>query len=269
MAFVIGLVASVQLMVWKHLSGHWYPGIRLFDVGIMKSSVIFAWYPWTFTHLKDLWIGSDWGILWLSPTLWMAAPGAWLIWRHSGASKLLFFLVFPTAVSFLIASNWPSHGGDYGNRYLIPTWLLWGLLIAESLRFARTKGRACWNTTLGLSLGLLALSLLLLSVFKSNAGTLTLHVGPTVYGLPSDWVNPTYAREAYHEIFRHPVHSLETLASAPAGYMASRVLTIESLNSYFTKHTPPPFSFWMVLILGGTFGLLFIRRLALKASHGL
>ena len=39
-------------------------------------------------------------------------------------------------------------------------------------------------------------SITLLSLFKSNADTLTLHIGPTKYGLPSDWINNEFVRYA-------------------------------------------------------------------------
>jgi hypothetical protein len=271
-----GLAACLQLVVWKTLTGSFYPGPAMFDLGIVKSSVLFAAFPWTLRHLADLFFGKDWGVFLLAPFLLLVVV---LSLGHAlGRPRLVPRLVLTLPAFFIcwIAANWPSHGGEYGNRYLISIWILLGFLCAEVLDRLQA---ARWPRRIFLAAGAVSLlySLTALSLFKSNSDTLTLHVGPTLYGLPSDWVNHDFARNAFHETVRRPASAAMTLGPSVAGYFIVKALgsagllpgaASESAARYFEKHTPPTPSSWAVffVMLGG--GVFFIWASARRAFGG-
>lgn len=272
---ILGVTGSLQLLLWHHLTGLFYPGIAMFDLGIMKSSVLFSIYPWTARHFLDLWVGKDWGILWISPVIALALPAlfVWRKWGHRELAKAV--LLVPTAMTFLVASNWPSHGGEYANRYLIPAWLFLTFLFADCVAMLEFNYRRAVIFLLGLGGLSYLLALLMLTLFKSNADTLTLQVGPTLYQLPSDWVNHRYAAEAYRTLVSSPAYAPATFGASLLGYMAFKLLgifhiTIGPLAAYFEKHPAPdpiPLGVMTLLVLIGT---LVMANLAIKSrSHDL
>lgn len=267
---ILGMTGSIQLLVWHYLTGMFYPGIAMFDLGIMKSSVLFSVYPWTARHFVDLWVGKDWGILWTSPVIALTLPAlfVWKKWEPRELAKAV--LLVPTGITFLVASNWPSHGGEYANRYLIPAWLFLTFLFAEGWSILQVKNRRAPNVMLGLGLIAFVLSLLVLTLFKSNSDSLTLQVGPTLYQLPSDWVNHRYAAEAYHTLVTSPDYAPSTFGASLLGFAVFKWLgalsvTVGPLATYFEKHPAPDGVPLLVMTLFVLIGTLLIARLAMKS----
>jgi hypothetical protein len=251
-----GLAAAAQFLIWRHLTGHWYPGVVMFDLPAVRSSVVFSVFPWTWRHLRDLFIGSGWGIIWLSPVLWLAIPGLFLPASHQRLRYLRVALALSAVLTFWVAANWPSHGGEFGSRYLIPCWALFtlgfALLLDRLVEHPRLR-----LTAIAIGLTSAVVSVAFVSLFKSNATTLTLHVGPTAYGLPSDWVNETFAKEAWRSLF-NPGLVASSFAPSLGGYLFFSLVAgwdpvathLQPLAEYFQQHGTPSLGSLLFIVCG-------------------
>lgn len=260
----IGAVSILQLLAWKYLIGYFYPGPAVFGSDDIKSSIVFAIFPWTFRHLRDLFFGKDWGIFLLSPVTLLTLTASLMVIREKSRMWPRLALLLPALPVCWIAANWPSHGGEYGNRYILPLWMAFAFLFAEILdHLSERKSFLLRRGFVVISAGALLVSFLSLSLFKSNSDTLTLHVGPTLYEHASDWVNHSYTVNAYHEIMTDPVRSLMTLGPSPAGYFGLRLLDMfhlvpagvaEKFGDYFIKHGTPTTGYWAIFFSVFTIG---------------
>lgn len=264
----VGIAPVAQLLLWKHLTGVLYPGLQKLHPTPAGSSIFFCIHPWAWRHLRDLFIAKDWGIFWLSPVTLMVLLLAPLLRKERRFYGPLCFLAIPSMAILWMSSNWPTHGGEYGNRYLIVTWLLWTFLFAGELSVLR-RDRESGPARILIVVGQLALlvSFLMLTLFKSNADTLTLLIGPTRYGLPSDWINNLFAANAWRQVIHHPAQVLLTFGGSVAGYAVFAVLRhlpripqacLAAGTQYFYKHRPPdapPAVYAILLLLAGGLGI--------------
>jgi hypothetical protein len=177
-------------------------------------------------------------------------------------------LLIPTCAVIWVASNWPSHGGEYGNRYLIPCWLFFSFLFAEILTHLKNRRLQKW--IIAISIGFLFYSLIALSLFKSNKDTLTLQIAPSLYVSANDFVNHHFVQNVWKETLASPLLPIMTFGSSLGGYFVQSVLRQAGLLPYFIEEKailyfrahPPPgggsywiFFFIMMFLVGGAISL--------------
>ena len=157
-------------------SDHWRPLIS-FCAPVMAAGVISLWWNWArygnvwesgyveterfnaiwWFGISGLLFGPARGLVWYSPALLLAVPGAVWFWRH--ARSILFLCLAIALVYVLLYGKWYMwHGGySWGPRFLVPTLPFLALLTGpawDNLAVHRQVGmvRPNWHTLANRSL---------------------------------------------------------------------------------------------------------------------
>ncbi len=275
-AAAVTATAGVQLIFWQMLTGDWNPGLGKLHPGAAGDSLLFTVHPWVLKHLTHIFIGPDWGILRLSPAIVLTLVLLPLAWKGNLVRNTGWFLLFPSLAILWMTANWVTHGAEYAHRYLIPLWIFFSVLLAGALHWLRESAFA--KTLIAVkTTGILCViySLFMLSLFKSNTTTLTLHIGKSPYGNGADWVNPAYAANALDVLIHHPFEAMLSFGPSLAGYGAFFVfqklhLLPAALQSkagaYILKHGMPncynSALILMWIVVGSVLLYLLFRRLS-------
>jgi len=229
-----------QLYINQLNFGHW----------LVPSSAVIPFMTPTFSfqfgipqlkRLIHLFIGQDWGLLWMFP---------WLLFAFF-VSKEQLKRIKPVSWTWIIGSllcvpvmlNYKAHGASYGHRYVTLFIEVMGFFAALGFdRLRKTRFRLLVYLLLTVSVGF---SLLHFVAFESDSRDLTQVVdhisleGPVrrewLEYSPIDWVNGRYSVHVYR-LLLHPKILVQKFGSAPLPLYISHRLNISAAEAYIDKH---------------------------------
>ncbi len=217
-ALVIGagmlLPLAIQVAAWHAINGTFSPpsvggggsGQYAFTPDALRHNLGLS--GWTLGQFGRILWGRDWGLLWAEPAVFAALLAAFI--RPVPWGKLRLCLGVALFPYLLIAANFGSQGGSYGQRYFLVK-VLW-LVLNFGIFLQLLKNRKYQTVLTAL---FCAISIVPYVLYASGPAELTLSVAPSARPGFSDWVNPSFLLNAWTAVFVHPVQFLYGLFGAP------------------------------------------------------
>lgn len=129
---VIAVIGLLQIIYWKNFSGNY-----------LEYSYQDQGFSWNFVHMKDCFFSYRKGWLMYTPLMAFSIIGFYFLWKKNNVITLLqkhFWAVF---IFFLLNTyiifSWDIwwYGGGFGQRAMIPSYVLLGLPLAAFLAFIK------------------------------------------------------------------------------------------------------------------------------------